>query len=126
MSLVSQWMVKEVRTVSPDQTVIDACLIMQQYKIGCVVVTEDKKVVGMFTERDMVTRVGAAGLDMNKTLIKEVMTSQVITATTTLIGLSDGKITCRNACHSLHPSIDAASRSEISTDFRPARYITMM
>lgn len=83
MSLVSQWMVKEVRTVSPDQTVIDACLIMKQYKIGCVVVTEDKKVVGMFTERDMVTRVGAAGLDMNKTLIKEVMTSQVITATTT-------------------------------------------
>nr|MBU9889385.1 CBS domain-containing protein [Candidatus Omnitrophota bacterium] len=78
MSLVSQWMVKEVRTVAPGQTVIEACLLMKQHKIGCVVVTEDKKVVGMFTERDMVNRVGSAGRDVNKTLIKEVMTSDVI------------------------------------------------
>ncbi len=83
MSLVSQWMVKEVRTVAPSQTVIEACLLMKQHKIGCVVVTEDKKVVGMFTERDMVNRVGSAGRDVNKTLIKEVMTSDVITASTT-------------------------------------------
>ncbi len=82
MSLISQWMIKEVRTVSPDQTVLDACLVMKQYKIGCVVVTEDKKPVGMFTERDMVTRVGAGGMDVKKTLVKDVMSSQLITATT--------------------------------------------
>lgn len=82
MSLVSQWMAREVKTVSPDQTVLEACVVMRQYKIGCVVVTEGKKPVGMFTERDMVTRVGAEGVDVGKTLVKEVMSANLITATT--------------------------------------------
>ena len=45
----------------------------------------------------------------------------VITTTTTLIGFIAGKTTRRNACHSLQPSIAAASRSDGSTLFRPAR-----
>ena len=38
-----------------------------------------------------------------------------------LIGFSAGKITRRNVCHSLAPSIAAASRSDGSTLFSPAR-----
>ena len=45
----------------------------------------------------------------------------VMTATTTLIGFIAGNTTRRNACHSVQPSIAAASRSAGSTDFRPAR-----
>ena len=45
----------------------------------------------------------------------------VTTSTTMLIGFSTGKITLRNVCHSLAPSTLAASRSDGSTLFRPAR-----
>ncbi len=45
----------------------------------------------------------------------------VITTSTMLIGFSAGKTTVKNACVSLAPSIAAASRSDGSSAFRPAR-----
>ena len=49
----------------------------------------------------------------------------VMTKTTTLIGFITGKITRRKLCHSLQPSIAAASRIDESTLFSPARYSTI-
>jgi len=54
----------------------------------------------------------------------EVAGRRSITVTTTitmLIGRSTGKMTERNVRHSLAPSMAAASRSERSTAFSPAR-----
>jgi len=75
-------MIKDVKTISPDQTVYDACLIMKKHNIGCVVIADKKKPLGVFTERDLVNRVGAEGRDVSKTLVKEVMTSELLTVTT--------------------------------------------
>jgi CBS domain-containing protein len=54
---------------------------MNEHKIGCTVVIENESLVGIFTERDILTRVVAAGRDPKATLVRDVMTSPVRTVT---------------------------------------------
>jgi CBS domain-containing protein len=58
-----------------------AVLVMNQHKIGCTIVLEDDALVGIFTERDILARVVAAGLDPKTTSVRDVMTSPVRTVT---------------------------------------------
>jgi CBS domain-containing protein len=64
-----------VATIDRKSSVFDAATMMNQNKIGCVVVTGGGKVVGIFTERDILMRVVAAGQDPRKTAVETVMTS---------------------------------------------------
>ncbi len=48
-------------TVEPSQTVAEAVALMRQHKTGCLLVCEGKKLVGIFTERDLLRRALAAG-----------------------------------------------------------------
>lgn len=65
----------DVATVDRDATVLDAAKRMNERRIGAVVIKEHDKVVGIFTERDVLNRVVAAGRDPAKTRVHEVMTS---------------------------------------------------
>src|SRR5436305_968659 len=47
----------QVFTIGKDATVLEAALVMNQHKIGSLVVLEGDQVVGMFTERDVLRRV---------------------------------------------------------------------
>jgi len=68
-----------VVTIGENQSVLDATRIMNQHKIGALVVTDgDGRVVGMFTERDVLRRVVAEQQDPAATVIAVVMTSEVI------------------------------------------------
>ena len=67
--------------VSPQDTVQDAVHVMNKHKIGCTIVLEDGALVGIFTERDILARVVAGGLDPKTTLVRSVMTSPVRTVT---------------------------------------------
>lgn len=69
---------QEVFTTSPAATVLEACRLMQQYRVGCLVVMERDKIVGIFTERDVINRVVADGKDAATTKVQEVMTRDVI------------------------------------------------
>ena len=73
---------KTVATVRPNTTVMDAVHLMTQKKIGCVCVTENDKLVGIFTERDVLRKVVQPGLDAKKTNVSEVMTKNPETLTT--------------------------------------------
>ncbi|HEU4731332.1 MAG TPA: CBS domain-containing protein [Kofleriaceae bacterium] len=64
----------DVVTVSPQATVLTAVQRMNERKIGALVVVERDRPVGMFTERDVLVRIVAAGLDPNTTPVNEVMT----------------------------------------------------
>jgi len=68
-------------SVSPSETVQEAVAVMNQHKIGCTVVLEDGALAGIFTERDILARVVAGGLDPKTTLVRTVMTSPVQTVT---------------------------------------------
>ena len=67
------------RSVTPSASVADAVRVMNQHKVGSLVVKEGSRVVGMFTERDVLTRIVAAGRSPQTTKVSEVMTANVVT-----------------------------------------------
>lgn len=65
----------EVATVDHEATVRDAALLMNTHRIGSVVVTHGERVVGIFTERDILQRVVAKDRDPASTKVHEVMST---------------------------------------------------
>ena len=58
----------------PSATVRQAVLVMTERGIGAVPVVEGRHLIGIFTERDVLTRVLAVGRDVDRTSLEEVMT----------------------------------------------------
>ncbi len=67
---------KDVFTVSPQDTILDALKLMADKDIGAVLVMEGQKLIGIFTERDYARRISLKG-NSDSTPIKDVMTKQV-------------------------------------------------
>jgi len=76
--LVREVMNPEVLTVGEDITVKEAATTMYKKNIGSLVVVEKEKIVGIITEGDILKTI-ARDLDVNATLITQVMTKDVIT-----------------------------------------------
>ena len=70
---------KNVYSVPPTVTVADAVAEMNRHRVGSVMVIDGSKLVGIFTERDVLRRVVGAGIDPNRTVVSDVMTPGVIT-----------------------------------------------
>ena len=66
-----------VAIIAEEAMVMDAAKIMSDRHIGSLVVVRGDKVVGIFTERDVLNRVVARHLDPLETIIKDVMTTPV-------------------------------------------------
>jgi CBS domain-containing protein len=60
---------------SPRTSVRAACRLMAEHQCGSVLVTERGRLLGIFTQGDLVRRVLAPGRDPNLTLLVEVMTA---------------------------------------------------
>jgi CBS domain-containing protein len=58
----------------------DVARKMSEKNIGAVAVLDSGKLVGVFSERDLMKRVVAAGLDPQKTPIEKVMTKDILVA----------------------------------------------
>ena len=69
---------KEVISIAPHRPVIDALIILAEYKIGALVVMEKDKMVGIFSERDYAREVVLKGKSSKVTTIEEVMTKNVL------------------------------------------------
>ena len=67
-----------IHSVEPQVTVLAAIHKMNQHKLGAVVVMQQGRVVGMFTERDVLRRVVGEERDPATVTVAEVMTSDVI------------------------------------------------
>ena len=67
---------KLVFSVAPDTTIVECLKLMAEKKIGSVLVMEDEKVVGIFSERDYARRGILQGNDEH-TPVKKVMTDKV-------------------------------------------------
>ena len=65
---------------APDLTVRQAAQYMTTKEVGAVPVLEKGRLVGIFTERDLLTRVVAYGLDPATTRVGEVMTKELVVA----------------------------------------------
>jgi CBS domain-containing protein len=64
----------KVHSVAPATTVIECVRTMTERKVGAMIVMDGDKLVGIFTERDALNKVLAAGLDPVSTKVSEVMT----------------------------------------------------
>lgn len=64
--------------VQRDATVRDAVQVMTDNNVGIVLVLEGDRLVGVFSERDVVRRVVDRGLDPDRTPVGDVMTSQIV------------------------------------------------
>lgn len=63
-------------TCLPDTSVFDAVLKMSEKNYGSVIVVDDeKKVIGVVTERDVMNKLVAKKLDANKTKLSNIMTA---------------------------------------------------
>jgi CBS domain-containing protein len=70
-SIVEQ---QEVVSSTAATSVVEAARIMKQKQVGAMMVVEDGKLIGVFTERDALFRIVADGRDPQATRLAEVMT----------------------------------------------------
>ena len=68
-------------SVEPESSVYNALLLMIEKNISGVLVTENGRLLGIFTERDYATKVAVKGRASKETIIKDVMTSTLFTVT---------------------------------------------
>lgn len=65
---------KKLVTAAPTATVNEAAKLMAKRNVGAVMIVEEGRLVGIFTERDAVFRVIARGRDAHTTPLADVMT----------------------------------------------------
>jgi CBS domain-containing protein len=70
-----------VFTIGTGASVMEAACLMNEHKVGSLVVIDQGAVVGMFTERDILQRVVGERRDPDKTPVGEVMTTEVACCT---------------------------------------------
>ncbi len=68
-----------VHSIAPTVSVYDAVSEMNHHRIGAIVVLDGARLVGIFTERDVLRRVVGASLDPRRALVADVMSTGVLT-----------------------------------------------
>ena len=66
---------KKAISVNHDASLKSVIDKMKEHRIGCVCVVEKSWLVGIFTERDILTKIVCSDLDLEKTQVNEVMTA---------------------------------------------------
>ncbi|RSN73701.1 CBS domain-containing protein [Candidatus Methanodesulfokora washburnensis] len=78
---VESVMKKPVITLRPTSSIMEAADLMRRENIGCIVVTEDEKPVGIVTERDIVRFIAIHGKEALDFPLSSLMSSPVVTCT---------------------------------------------
>lgn len=76
--LVRDAMTGGAETIGPEETLEAAARRMKDRGVGALVVCEDDRVAGMITDRDIVVRAVAAGLDPLQATVRTAMTAHVV------------------------------------------------
>lgn len=66
-------------TATPDESIAEVVKKMTERKHGAVCIVDKGEIVGIFTERDVLMRVAARGLDLESTPVSAVMTKDPLT-----------------------------------------------
>ena len=71
-------MTEAPRSIGQSASVVEAALLMREADIGSLPITEDEKLVGMITDRDITTRVVAEAADLATTSVGDVYSQNLI------------------------------------------------
>ncbi len=89
-----------IEFVGPQTAVKDAVALMNRQQIGSVLVLDGERLLGIFTERDVLTRVVGASRDPDATAVTEVMTRKlVVVERTTTVGQAMALMSQRRCRH---------------------------
>jgi len=89
-----------IHSVGPDTLVTECVRIMSAKKIGALIVMDGEKLIGIFTERDALNKVLAAGLEPGRTKVSVVMTKDPYSIPpTTTVGEAMELVTKRRFRH---------------------------
>jgi CBS domain-containing protein len=81
MPQLREIMTEEVVFLLPDHTAYDAARKMKELNVGVIpVCDQDKRLLGLITDRDIVLRVVAAGLDADGTILQDCATLDPVAA----------------------------------------------
>ena len=72
---------KELASIQPDQTVLDALHLMAKNDVGALLVLEGKHLAGVFSERDYARKMILQGKSSPHTKVRDVMTGKVFYVT---------------------------------------------
>ena len=64
--------------VEPEVTIEEAARLMHQERVGALLVMHEEEIIGILTERDLLNRVLAQGLDPANTFVHQVMTCELV------------------------------------------------
>lgn len=78
---VKEIMTHAVTAIDPEGSVVDAAKMMQKHNVGSIPVVDHTGVIGIVTDRDIVVRCVAGGMDLQNARVKEVMTADLTTVT---------------------------------------------
>ena len=71
-------MTENPRAIAASASVVEAARLMREEHIGSLPITDDEKLVGMITDRDITTRVVAEAADPNTTSVEDVYSRDLI------------------------------------------------
>ena len=72
-------MTKNIITIDRNKTIFDACNLYKDKKIGCLLVTDDRRCIGIVTERNIIERTICSRIDPCETKIGDIMSTDLIT-----------------------------------------------
>ena len=75
--LVKEIMTKKVISIDRDVSVLDACFLYKEKKVGSLVVTKGENCVGIITERDLIERTMCQQLHPKQTKVHEIMSNNI-------------------------------------------------
>jgi CBS domain-containing protein len=76
---VQELMSSNPRTVSSDQTIVDAARVMRDENVGLIPVVDGERLVGTVTDRDIAIRVVAEQQDPAATKVQEIASTDLVT-----------------------------------------------
>ena len=68
----------QVLSIGPEATVLDAAHLMNEHKVGSLVVMDAGRILGIISERDLLTRIVVPRRDPGATPVHEAMTMEVV------------------------------------------------
>jgi CBS domain-containing protein len=81
VAAILQKKTKPLVTITSDITVYEALKIMGEHNIGALMIVEDNQLNGIISERDYARKIALKGKNSHDTLVKEIMTSELVTIT---------------------------------------------
>ena len=97
---------RKMPCAAPQESVLHAAKLMDEYKVGALLVREKTRCVGIFTEHDLLRRVIAKNLNPTETAIVEVMSKNLIVCPPEMDAGEARRVMAYAHCHNL-PVVNA-------------------